>query len=195
MNMTRQELIRKEVSHAAVVLKAGGTLIYPSDTIWGLGCDAGNEQAIQKIYELKKRPPEKGMIVLVHDERLLMKYVREVPEMAWDLINFSERPLTLVYPGAINLPKSLPAPDGSIAIRIVKSGFAHELMRFTHRPLISTSANLSGERAPLSFDEIPRLLLEAVDYVVDLQAAPAGPSKPSVIMKIETNGRFTFLRH
>jgi L-threonylcarbamoyladenylate synthase len=123
-----------------------------------------------------------------------MKYVKEVPEQAWDLISYSERPLTIIYPGAVNLPHELIANDGTIAIRVVKEGFIYELLKRFNRPITSTSANISGTPSPLHFDEIDEAILGSVDYVVDLQAAPDKSAEPSVIMKLETNGSFRFIR-
>lgn len=192
--MLTEEKIKDEVQKSIAVLKNGGVLLYPTDTIWGIGCDALQAEAIDKVMEIKNRPDHKSFIILVHEENLLMKYVKEVPETAWDLISYSERPLTIIYPGAINLPAKIISADGSIAIRVVKHGFAHELLRRYNRPLVSTSANMSNEPTPLHFNEISSQILGAVDYVVDLPAAPGGPASPSVIMKLETNGRFSFIR-
>jgi L-threonylcarbamoyladenylate synthase len=192
--MNKEEIIRNEVAISIAVLKKGGTLLYPSDTIWGLGCDALNGAAVEKINAIKKRPAEKSIIILVHDDNLLMKYVKEVPEQAWDLISYSERPLTIIYPGAVNLPHELIANDGTIAIRVVKDGFIHELLKRFNRPITSTSANISGAPSPLHFGEIDEAILGSVDYVVDLQAAPDKSAEPSVIMKLETNGSFRFIR-
>lgn len=192
--MNSQEKILQEIQTASKIIREGGTLLYPTDTIWGIGCDARNEQAIEKIKAIKNRPEEKNFIILIHEENLLMKFVKEVPEVAWDLIQYSERPITIIYPGAINLPKNLLNDNGTIAIRVVKTGFAHDLMRKINCPLVSTSANVSGEPTPLHFKDVSRIILEAVDYVVDLYPAAGDSSKPSVIMLIETNGRFRFIR-
>ena len=169
-------------------------LLYPTDTIWGIGCDALQPGAIEQVYAIKNRPREKNFIILIHEENLLMKYVKEVPEPAWDLVGYSEKPLTIIYPGAINLPANLISQDGTIAIRVVKHGFAHALLKRFNRPLVSTSANISNEPTPLQYAEISPQILGAVDYVVALQAASDGPATPSVVMKLDTNGRFTFIR-
>lgn len=189
-----QEKIKVEIQKTISILKQGGIIVYPTDTIWGLGCDALNEKAIDKLFTLKNRAEEKSMLILIPEENLLMKYVKEVPEQAWDLIQYSERPLTLIYPQAINLPLNLIAKDGTIAIRVVKHGFAHDLLKKFNHPIVSTSANLSNQKSPANFKEIDPFILGTVDYVVDLPLAKTANPQPSVIMKIETNGKFTFIR-
>lgn len=193
--MNKDNRFTEEINNAIAVLKNGGTLLYPTDTIWGIGCDALNSQAIEKVYEIKKRPAEKNFIIIIPEENLLMKYVKEVPEPVWDLIQYSERPLTIIYQGAINLPSNLISKDGSIAIRVVKNGFAYELLRKYNKPLVSTSANYSGEKTALHFKEIDKGILGSVDYVVALSAESTVSAIPSVIMQIETNGRFKFIRN
>jgi L-threonylcarbamoyladenylate synthase len=192
--MNREEIIKTETVKSISFLKEGGTLLYPTDTIWGIGCDALNTKAVEKVYAIKNRPAEKSMIILVHDVNLLMKYVKEIPDPVWDLVTYSERPLTVIYPGAINLPREIIAADGSIAIRVVKDGFAYHLMNRFNRPLISTSANASGAPSPMHFADIAPEILGGVDYVVALQAATDGPARPSTIMQVETNGKFKFIR-
>jgi len=192
--MSREEIIKAEVIKSIGILKEGKTLLYPTDTIWGIGCDAMNSKAVEKVFAIKNRPPEKSMIILIHDAGLLMKYVKEIPDPVWDLVTYSERPLTVIYPGAINLPAAVIAADGSIAIRVVKEGFAHQLASRLNRPLISTSANVSGAPSPQHFADIAPEILGGVDYVVALQAASDGPARPSTIMQVETNGKFKFIR-
>lgn len=188
------EKYKEEIQKTITILKQGGIIVYPTDTIWGIGCDALNGKTIDKLFSLKNRSAEKSMIILIADENLLMKYVKEVPEQAWDLIQYSERPLTIIYPQAINLPKNLIAKDGTIAIRIVKHGFAHDLLKRFNHPIVSTSANLSDKKTPANFHEIDPAILGNVDYVVDLPLTKTANPQPSVIMKIETNGKFTFIR-
>ena len=144
--------------HEAIqTLKSGGVLLYPSDTIWGLGCDVRNEQAIEKILELKNRPASKGLIVLISKIEQLSEYVEQVPDLAWDLVEFAEDPLTIIYPKGKNVSPSLLAPDGSIAIRLVKDEFCKGLIYRYQRGIVSTSANISGEASPLNFESIAGL--------------------------------------
>ncbi|MEP7171173.1 MAG: L-threonylcarbamoyladenylate synthase [Bacteroidota bacterium] len=192
MNVTGK--IIEEAVKCREVLKSGGTIIYPSDTIWGIGCDATNESAVKKIFEIKKREESKSMIVLLDAPEKLNKYLREVPAQAWDLIEYSEKPLTLVFSGAVNFAKNIIADDGTVAIRIVKNDFCIELLRRFGKPIVSTSANLSGEDAPLSFENIAENILSQVDYVVNLPLEKNKTGKPSTIIKMETNGVIKFLR-
>jgi L-threonylcarbamoyladenylate synthase len=188
LTMNNQELIRSTCD----VLQKGGTILYPTDTIWGLGCDARNEQAVDKIIELKKRPEGKSFIILLDNENKLDSYVKEVPQVAWELIEYSERPLTLILPGAKNLAKNVINEDGSVAIRIVKAGFAHELIKRYRYPVVSTSANVSGEPSAKTLDEISDELINHVDLVC--HAPDTGTGNASVIIRLELNGQFSFLR-
>src|SRR6185436_15905446 len=154
MNVT--EKIKEEAKKAVEILKAGGTILYPTDTIWGIGCDATNETAVKKIFEIKKREESKSLIVLIDAAEKLNKYVKDVPAVAWDLVEFSEKPLTIVYAGAVNMAKNLLSNDGTVAIRVVKNDFCVELLRKFGKPVVSTSANISGEETPLSFNGISR---------------------------------------
>ncbi|MFI5218495.1 MAG: L-threonylcarbamoyladenylate synthase [Bacteroidia bacterium] len=192
MNVAEQ--IKEEVAKCLTVLKSGGIILYPTDTIWGIGCDATNEEVVKKIFILKNRDDSKGFIVLLDAPEKLNKYVKDVPAQAWDLIEYSEKPLTIVYPGAVNIAKNLIADDGTAAIRIVKNDFCSELIHKSGKPLVSTSANISGEIAPLSFSEINSDILSKVDYVVNLPHEKNKTGKPSTIIKIELNGVIKFLR-
>jgi L-threonylcarbamoyladenylate synthase len=180
------------LNHSIDILKSGGTLIYPTDTIWGLGCDARNAEAVDKVYELKNRPDSKSLIVLVCDDAMLNKYVTNVPEVAWDLLDVADRPLTIIYPAARGLAKNCIAEDGTIAIRMVKEGFAYDLIRRSGIPLVSTSANLSGEPSALSKEELNPALAEAADYVVDLP--DQGSGKASSIVKVGAGGQIEIIR-
>lgn len=184
--------MEKEIQQSIEVLKAGGIILYPTDTIWGIGCDAKNEEAVQRIIQLKKREQQKSFIVLLDDSNKLPSYVKQVPDMAWDLIEFAENPLTIVFTEGRNLAPSVLNKDGSIGIRIVKAGFAKELIRKFRSPIVSTSANISGQSSPTIFSEISEDVLNKVDHVVHLP--DEGTQKPSTIMRIEENGRFSFLR-
>ena len=136
-----------DLKKAVEVLKSGGIILYPTDTIWGIGCDATNENAVKRIYEIKKREDSKSMLVLMENPALLDRYVEEVPEVAWDLVEISTTPLTVIYPGAKNLAKNLIAEDGSIGIRFTKEKFTSQLLQRLRKPLVSTSANVSGEKS------------------------------------------------
>lgn len=190
----RPPSIEDEISRALDVLKKGGIILYPTDTIWGIGCDATNDAAISKIFNLKKREESKSLIVLLDTENKLMRYVKDVPEQAWTLIEFSERPLTIIYENGLNVSKKILAEDGSLAIRITKDPFCQELIRKFGRPLVSTSANISGEQPPESFTDITQEVLNGVDYVVNLRQNDKSRNKPSVIMKISMNGEVKFIR-
>lgn len=185
--------MQEAIEQSLQTIRSGGTLLYPTDTVWGIGCDATNAAAVQKIIDLKHRNSEKSFIILLPDSNELGRYVKDVPELAWDLIEFAEKPLTIIYPQATALlaPNCVNA-DGSIAIRIVKQGFCFELMKKMRKPLVSTSANISGEPSPKSFSEIAEAILSGVDYVVNLP--DQGTGQPSSLMKLEVDGRFAFLR-
>jgi len=192
--MIPSEKIKEEVLKCVEVLKSGGTILYPTDTIWGIGCDATNEEAVKKVFAIKKRSASKSLIVLLDAPEKLNKYVREVPAAAWDLIEYSEKPLTIVYSDAMHLAKNITGADGTIAIRIVKNDFCIALLRKFGKPLVSTSANISGEDAPLSFNHINQNILSQMGYVVNLPHEINRTGKPSTIIKIESNGVIKFLR-
>lgn len=186
--------MREEINKSVQLLKNGKTLLYPTDTIWGLGCDATNEEAVQRIFEIKHRPKEKSLVVLVSDDAMLERFVREVPEVAWDVIDNSQRPTTIVYPEAVGLAPSVTAADGSVAIRVANDDFCREMIRKFHRPIVSTSANISGEPPAVFFDDVSEEVKENVDYCVDWRRDDRTPSQPSVIMKIGLGGEFEFIR-
>ncbi len=150
------------------VVKKGGTILYPTDTIWGIGGDATNPAVIEKIYQIKERDPHKSLLILVDSYKMLQNYVEEIPLEIWEILEKSIEPTTIIYPNPKNLPAELLADDGSIAIRVIKKGFAKDLIKATGKPLISTSANLSGEASPKDFNEINPVILQRVDYVVNL---------------------------
>lgn len=186
--------MQEDINKAVEVLKAGGTIIYPSDTIWGIGCDATNFKATQKVYEIKSRKLKSNFIVLLDSEKKIPNYVTNVPDILWDLIDSIDFPTTIIYPGARNLAKNVVAADGSIAIRIVKSGFCHELIKAFGKPIVSTSANFSGEPAPLMFKDIAKSLLTKVDYVTLTGRNILKETKPSTIIKLKPNGEFEIIR-
>ncbi len=187
-------MLKDEVNKALEVLKAGGIILYPTDTIWGIGCDATNESAVKRVFELKGRSESKSLIILLDNENKLPSYVREVPDIAYDLIEYAENPLTIIYSGAKNLAPNVINDDGSIGIRIVKHDFCQQLLQRFRLPIVSTSSNISGQTAPANFSEIDPVIIDGVDYVVDWEQDDLTPKTPSTIMKLEPDGRFVFIR-
>jgi L-threonylcarbamoyladenylate synthase len=183
-----------DIKKALEVLKAGGIILYPTDTIWGIGCDATNEKAVERIYKIKKREDSKSMLVLMENPALLERYVDEVPEIAWDLVEVATTPLTVIYPNAKNLAKNLIAEDGSIGIRFTKEAFTTQLLQRFRRPLVSTSANISGEKSPAFFDEISEEIKSQVDFIVEYRQNDTIPAQPSSIIKLGLGGRIDIIR-
>ncbi len=186
--------MREEINKALEVLKNGGVILYPTDTVWGLGCDATNEEAVAKVNEIKGRPAEKSLIVLLDTDNKLQSYVNEVPEVAYDLIEYAEKPLTVVFSNAKNLASNVINSDGSVGIRIPKHEFCQQLIQRFRKPIVSTSANISGEVTARFFDEISEQIKDAVDFIVDLEQENRTPKKPSTIVKLGTGGQFEFIR-
>lgn len=178
---------------ALEVLKKGGTILYPTDTIWGIGCDATNPEAIQKIFDIKKRDAHKSMIILVESEKRLQDLV-DVPEMAWEIIDLSEKPVTIVYENPRNLPKEILAEDGSIGIRLVKNDFCKKLISKLNKPLVSTSANLSGQKSPLQFSDISSEIVNSVDFAVKENRDLVSEFSGSSVIKIWSDNRIKVLR-
>ncbi|PKP18668.1 MAG: threonylcarbamoyl-AMP synthase [Bacteroidetes bacterium HGW-Bacteroidetes-22] len=189
-----EELINADLDQSVDALRKGGVILYPTDTIWGLGCDATNSKAVEKIYTIKKRNEGKSLIILVDSEEMLTHYVQSVPAIVHDLIEQYERPLTIIYPDARNLPKNLIAPDGSIAIRIVRNVFCRGMIAQFGKPITSTSANVSGLPSPASFQAIPEEVILAVDYTVAHGRDDLKATFPSTIIRIDTNGEFEIIR-
>lgn len=187
-------MLKTQIIKALEVLKAGGILLYPTDTVWGIGCDATNPQAVQKIIAIKQRATHKSFIVLLDTENKLPSYVNPVPDIAYDLIEYAENPLTIVYSGAKNLAPNVIAPDGSVGIRIVKHPFCTQLIQQLRKPMVSTSANISGSATPKNFEDINPQLLNLVDFVVDFEQDIREAKLHSTIMKLEADGRFKFIR-
>jgi L-threonylcarbamoyladenylate synthase len=187
-------MLKDEVARALKVIQEGGIILYPTDTIWGIGCDASNTDAVKKIFALKQRDEAKSMIILLDTDNKLQSYVREVPDIAYDLMEFAENPLTLVMPGAKNISPALIAEDGSVGIRVVKHDFCEQLIQRLRKPLVSTSANISGQASPKNFGEVSPEIIDGVDYVVDLEQHDMSAKTPSTIMRLEADGRFEFLR-
>jgi len=185
--------MQEEINKAKIVLENGGIILYPTDTIWGLGCDATNEEAVQKIYAIKNRVDSKSLIILLDDDRKLNRFVREVPEVVWDILDYAVKPTTIVYPEAINLPSNLVAADGTIAIRITKDDFCKKLVQQYKKPIVSTSANIAEKQSPQEFKDITPEILKAVDHVVHLPASEKS-NEPSSIIKIGLGGELDIIR-
>lgn len=183
-----------DIKSALAVLQKGGIILYPTDTIWGIGCDACNEDAVKKVYAIKNRNDSKSMLVLMENVALLDRYVNEVPEIAFDLIELTDKPLTIVYDGAKNLAGNLVAEDGSIGIRITTEAFSSELIRRFKRPIVSTSANRSGNPSPSCFDEIEQEIIDSVDYVVKYRQDDTHKAAPSGIIKLGRGGEIKVIR-
>jgi L-threonylcarbamoyladenylate synthase len=186
--------MQEDIKKALEVLRKGGVILYPTDTVWGLGCDATNPDAVGRIYKIKKREDSKSMLVLIDHNGRLASYVREVPEIAWELIEAAVTPLTIIYPGAKNLAKNLVAEDGSIGIRISDDEFCQELIKKFGKPLVSTSANISGEKTPAVFSEISEEIKESVDYVIEWRQDDYTKKPPSSIIKLGEGGLFKIIR-
>lgn len=181
------------INQAVHVLKDGGTILYPTETVWGIGCLSNQPKAIDKIFAIKKRAKNQKFILLLDNDLKLRNYVQEIPEIAWDLIDFSEKQPTIIYPNAKNLPDELISQDGSIAIRIVKNNQITPLLNKVNFPLISTSANVSGAKTPTSLKEVSSEILSKVDFIVDLPDNN-GSNRPSSIIKLQINGEIKIIR-
>lgn len=183
-----------DIRTAVEVMNRGGVILYPTDTIWGIGCDATNPEAVKRVYEIKRRDDSKALITLVDSEAKIEFYVRDVPNVAWNLIDVSDSPLTLIYDGARNLAPNLIADDGSVAIRLTKEPFSSRLCRAFRRAIVSTSANVSGEPSPKTFSQISEEVLSAVDYVCTSRRNEREPHKPSSVIKIGAGGEIKIIR-
>lgn len=186
--------MQDEIIKTLEVLRAGGVILYPTDTVWGLGCDATNEKAVKRIFEIKKREDAKSMLVLIDNPGKLQSYVEDVPDMAWDLVEMTEKPLTIIYPGARNLAQNLIAKDKSIGIRITNDDFSKKLCSQFRKPIVSTSANISGEPTPSNFSQISEEIKSAVDYVVKFRQNDSSHPKPSSIIKLDKGNVFKLIR-
>lgn len=186
--------MNQDIKKALDVLRAGGVILYPTDTIWGLGCDAENEEAVKRIYDIKKRADSKSMLALIDSPLRLEMYVTEVPEIAWDLIEETDKPLTIIYPDSKNFAKNLVAEDGSMGIRMVKEQFCNQLISRFQKPIVSTSANVSGKQSPAKFVDISQEIIDAVDYVVEYRQNDISEAKASSIIKLDMGGLFKIIR-
>lgn len=188
--MTREEDIRNAVR----VLREGGVILYPTDTVWGIGCDATNAEAVAKVYKMKQRDDSKALICLVDSDARLQRYVKQVPPVAWDLIDAAVDSMTVILDGAVNLAPNLIADDGSIALRITKEPFSHDLCYRFQKALVSTSVNISGQPAAQNYGDIAPELLEQADYVCFSRRQEHKPHKPSSIVKLGADGEVTIIR-
>ena len=184
----------EDIKEATEVLRNGGIIIYPTDTIWGIGCDATSHDAVQKIFKIKSRSETKSLLILVDGDGMLGRYADEIPEIAWELTSVSDSPLTIIYPKGKNLAPGVCAEDGSVGIRICHDPFCNELIRRFRKPIVSTSANFSGRPSPGSFDDIESQLLESVGYVVRHRRDDRQKQTSSPIIKLEKDGTFRIIR-
>lgn len=188
--MKQEEDIKKAIE----VMKNGGTILYPTDTVWGIGCDATNPEAVAKVYGIKHRDDSKALICLVDSDARLQKYVRVVPNVAWDLLEYATKPTTVILDGAVNLAPNLIAEDGSIALRITQEEFSKELCFRFQKAVVSTSANVSGEPAAANYCDISQEIIDSVDYVCWTRRQEHLPHTPSSIIKLSQDGQVTIIR-
>ncbi|WP_291529659.1 L-threonylcarbamoyladenylate synthase [Bacteroides sp. UBA939] len=184
----------EEIKKACQVMNEGGVILYPTDTIWGIGCDATNEEAVRRVYQIKQRSDSKAMLVLVDSSVKVDFYVQDVPDVAWDLIELADKPITIIYSGARNLAPNLLAEDGSVGIRVTNEEFSKRLCRQFRKAIVSTSANVSGQPSPGNFSEISEELKSMVDYVVKYRQAEMERPKPSGIIKLGKGGVIKIIR-
>ena len=192
-SMTQKE-IAEDIRTAVQTLRQGGILLYPTDTIWGIGCDASNEEAVRRIFQLKQREDSKAMICLVDSADRMQRYLRQVPDVAWDLVEYADKPLTLILDGATGLAPSLIAEDGSIGLRVTKENISHELCYRFQKAIVSTSANISGQPSPACFDEITDEIKQGVDYIMRSRQNDLSKGKPSQIVKLSLDGTVQIIR-
>ena len=187
-------MMNDDIKKACDVMQAGGLILYPTDTIWGIGCDATNPQAVQKVFDLKQRADNKALLVLLDSPSKLDFYVSEVPDIAWDLIEMSLEPLTIIYSQGRNLASNLISSDGSIGIRITKEEFSKSLCEHFRKPIVSTSANISGMPSPANFSEISEEIRRGVDYIVRYRQEDTSKAAPSHILKLGAGGLVKIIR-
>ncbi|TDE07611.1 L-threonylcarbamoyladenylate synthase [Flavobacterium sandaracinum] len=187
------ENINDEILKAYEVIKDGGIILYPTDTVWGIGCDATNAEAVAKIYKLKKRAETQSMIVLMNGEKMMYNVFKDIPEVAWQIIDLSEKPTTLILDKPRNVAANIISADNSLGIRVVKEPFCFKLMEKMKKPLVSTSANISGQPTPIAFKDISPEIIKGVDYVVNLHREKIG-GKPSTIIKLTNDSQVKVIR-
>ena len=192
-NFIRQQMVRI-IQEALESLKAGGLILYPTDTVWGIGCDATNPDAVAKVYALKKRDDSKSLVLLASDMDMVAKHVKVIPQIAIDLVEVNDAPMTIIYPGAQYLAPNVVAEDGTVGIRIPANDFCIELIRRLRRPLVSTSANISGEPTPGCYAQISPEIVAGVDYVVDPSLEKGSTGKASQIIKLGVDGEVEVIR-
>lgn len=183
-----------DLKQAIDCLKKGGIILYPTDTIWGIGCDARNSEAVKRIFDLKKRADKKSMLVLVNNEVALERVTNDIPEVAWELLEAAVSPLTIIYDNACNVAPELIAEDGSLGVRITHEKFSNELCRRLGSPIVSTSANIAGEKSPASFLQIPEEIKSGVDYIVHYRQNDNNPHTASNIIKLGKGGEVKIIR-
>lgn len=193
-NIKNKVTHKEDIQNAVNVMKQGGVILYPTDTVWGIGCDATNAEAVAKVYKMKQRDDSKAMICLVDSDVRLQRYVRNVPEVAWQLMEYAEKPTTVILDNAVNLAQNLISEDGSIAMRITHEEFSKELCFRFQKPIVSTSVNVSGEPAAQNFRDIAPEFIEAADYVCFTRRQEHKPHTPSSIIKIKEDGEVTIIR-
>lgn len=186
--------MKQDIDKALQTLRGGGIIVYPTDTIWGIGCDATDAKAVEKIYKLKKRTDSKAMIMLVGSKGQLQQFVKDVPDVAWQLIDAAVNPLTLIYDEPQGVAENLLAPNGSAGFRVTSDPFCSELCRRLRHPIVSTSANISGQKAPKCFDDITEEILDGADYVVEWRREEKSNPAPSNIIKITNSSVVTIIR-
>lgn len=184
----------EDINHALKILRSGGVILYPTDTVWGLGCDATNADAVKKVYEIKKRADNKSLIVLVNSVAMLSRYVSNPPDVALQLTEITDKPLTIVYDRGRGLAEGVASSDGSVGVRICNDPFCDELISAFRKPIISTSANISGEKSPAFFDEISREIHDTVDYVCLYRQNDRSGAEASSVIKVSDNGVIKILR-
>ena len=188
------EELKYEIDAAVKALKGGDVILYPTDTVWGLGCDATRDDAIQRIFDLKKRDDAKSVIILVSDADMLARYVRQIPPMAIDLLEINDKPMTIIYPEGVGLSAKVIAEDGSVAIRIPQNEFCVEMIRRFGKPVVSTSANISGEETPGCFAEINAEILDGAEHIVEPSLEEGCTGRSSQIIKIGLGGEVKVIR-
>lgn len=186
--------MKEDISNSLKILLEGGVILYPTDTVWGIGCDATNENAVQRIYRIKKRKDSKSMLILIDYPDRLNQYVSNIPDIAWKMMNESKNPLTIIYPDVLNLAPGLLAADNSAGIRVAGDDFCQQLIGQFGKPVVSTSANISGNPTPKNFSEIDSLIQKSVDYIVRYRQDDQIPHKPSAVIKLGVNGEVTTIR-
>jgi L-threonylcarbamoyladenylate synthase len=187
-------VFEEDIKGALITLKNGGIILYPTDTIWGIGCDATNPAAVERIFKIKSRIETKSLIILADGDQMIDRYVREIPEISFELTSVSESPLTIIYPNGKNLAEGVCSEDGSVAIRICHDVFCRELIGRLRKPIVSTSANFSGKPSPENFSQIEKSLIDSVDFVVKYRQNDRGRQVPSPVIKLEQDGTIKIIR-